>query len=81
MTLSNSTIEGSFTGTRKLFLVIFIALLGAITIGAVATKEPLLAIGGLVGLLLLLAFLKWPDMTTLLVVFNIYTNVGPVAMR
>jgi putative inorganic carbon (hco3(-)) transporter len=81
MTVSDSTIEGLFTGARKLFFVTFIALLGAITIGVVATKEPLLAIGGLLGILILLALLKWPDAATLLVVFYIYTNVGPVAMK
>ena len=81
MTLSNSTIERPFTGPRKLLVVIFIALSGAVTIGAIATKEPFLAIGGLLGILLLLALLKWPDLTTLLVVFYIYTNVGPVVMR
>jgi len=82
MTVSDSTIERSFTGARKPLLVIFFALLvGAITIGAVAAKEPFLAIAGPVAILFLLALLKWPDAATLLVVFYIYTNIGPVAIR
>ena len=81
MTVSDSTIERPFAGARKLFFVIFMVLLGAVTIGAVATKEPLLVIGGLLGILLLMVLLKWPDAATLLVVFYIYTNVGPVLMN
>src|SRR6266498_3079551 len=81
MTVSNSTIEGPFARERKLFLVIFIALMGAVTLGVVWTREPLLAIGGLLGIVLLLALLKWPDAATLLVIFYIYTNMGPVAMN
>lgn len=81
MTASESTIERFFTNERKLFLVMLIALVGAFAIGAVATKEPLLAITGLVGVLFLMALLKWPDAATLLVVFYIYANVGPVAMN
>src|SRR5688572_23589314 len=82
MTVSDSTIERAFTGARKPLLVIFFALIvGAITIGAVATKEPFLAIAGPLTVLFLLALLKWPDAATLLVVFYIYTNIGPVAIR
>ncbi|HEU0295007.1 MAG TPA: O-antigen ligase family protein [Anaerolineales bacterium] len=81
MTVSDSTIERPFIRARKLFLVIFIALLGAITIGVVATQAPFLAIAVLLAILLLLALIKWPDMATLLVVFYIYANVGPVAMN
>ncbi len=79
MTVSDSAIERPFARERKLFLVIFIALMGAVTVGVTWTREPLLAIGGLLGILLLLALLKWPDAATLLVIFYIYTNVGPVA--
>lgn len=81
MTVSDSTTERPFTRTARLFLVAFFALSGAITIGVVATKDPLLAIGGLVGILFLLALFRWPDTATLLVVFYIYANVGPVAMN
>src|SRR6266496_5095311 len=79
MTVSDSAIERPFARERKLFLVIFIALMGAVTVGVTWTREPLLAIGRLLGILLLLALLKWPDAATLLVIFYIYTNVGPVA--
>src|SRR5215208_844613 len=83
MTVSDPTIERTFTDERKLKVgwVIFIVLIGAVMVGAVVTKEPLLAIGGLLSVLFLLALLKWPDAATLVVVFYIYTNVGPVAMK
>jgi O-antigen ligase len=81
MTVSDSTIDSPFARERKLILVIFIALMGAVTLGFVWTREPLLAIAGLLGILLLLALLKWPDAATLLVIFYIYTNVGPVAIN
>ena len=65
----------------KWVLAIFIILLGAVTIGVVAAQQPLLAIAGGLGILLLIVLLKWPDAATLLVIFYIYTNVGPVAMQ
>src|SRR3990172_2687424 len=78
MTVSDSTTERPLVRERKLFLVILISLIGAVTVGVVATKEPLLAIAGSLGVLFLLVLLKWPDSVTLLVIFYIYTNVGPV---
>jgi O-antigen ligase len=79
MTVSDSTIEQPLVRDRKLFVVMLLVLLGAIAIGVAVTKEPLFAVGGLLGVLFLLALLKWPDLATLLVVFYIYANVGPVA--
>ena len=81
MTISGSTIEGSFTRIVKQLVVICIALAGAITLGVLVTKELSLAIGVLIGILGFLALLKWPDAATILVIFYIYTNVGPVAMK
>ena len=81
MTISNSTIEGPFTRIVKQLVVICIALAGAITLGVLVTKELSLAIGVLIGILGFLALLKWPDAATILVIFYIYTNVGPVAMK
>jgi putative inorganic carbon (hco3(-)) transporter len=82
MTVSNSTtVEKLFAGDRKLFLVLLIALPGAAAFGLVMANEPLLATGVLLSIPLLLALLKWPDAATLLVVFYIYANVGPVLMR
>src|SRR5262245_49666024 len=65
----------------KWVLVIFIVLLGAVTLGVIAAQQPLLAIAGGLGVLLLMVLLKWPDTATLLFIFYIYTNVGPVAMN
>ena len=77
----DSITERPFTRERKLFLAIFMAFIGAVLIGAVAAQQPLLAIGGILGALLLLALLKWPDAATLLVIFYIYTNLGVVVIR
>src|SRR5688572_7702603 len=81
MTVSDLTIERLFTSERKSFWLILIALLGAIAVGVVAPKDRLLAIGVPLGILFLLALFKWPDAATILVIFYIYTNVGPVAMN
>jgi O-antigen ligase len=82
MTVSNTTtVDKLFAGERKLFFVILIALLGAVTFGLVVANEPLLAAGVLLSIPLLLTLLRWPDAATLLVVFYIYTNVGPVIMN
>lgn len=82
MTVSDSTTaEKFFTGDRKLFVVILIALLGAVAVGLAATNEPFLGISVLLGIAALLALIKWPDAATVLVVFYIYTNVGPVIMN
>lgn len=80
MTVSDSTSSGPSAGERKLFVVAFIVLIGAIMIGAVLTQNPLYAFGGVISVILLLALLKWPDAATLLVVFYIYANIGPVLL-
>jgi len=81
MTVSDSTIEGSFTGERRQFWLILSVLLGAVAIGVGVTKDQFLTIGVLLGILFLLVLIKWPDAATLLVVFYIYTNLGPVLMN
>lgn len=82
MTVSNSTtVENLFAGERKLFIVLLLALPGAAAVGLLMAQEPLLAFGVLLSIPLLLALIKWPDAATLLVVFYIYANVGPVLMN
>lgn len=82
MTVFDSTTAGKlFAGDRRLFVVILIALLGAVAVGLAATNEPFLGISVLLGIVALLALIKWPDAATVLVVFYIYTNVGPVIMN
>ncbi|HSM72686.1 MAG TPA: hypothetical protein VK851_14165, partial [Anaerolineales bacterium] len=78
--LNSTTVEKFFAGKRILLSIILIALPGAAAIGLLMASEPLLATGVLLSIPLLLAFIKWPDAATLLVVFYIYTNVGPVLM-
>jgi hypothetical protein len=79
--LDTTTVGKFFAGKRLLLLVLLIALPGAAAIGLLMANEPLLMIGILLSIPLLLAFIKWPDAATLLVVFYIYTNVGPVLMN
>src|SRR5258706_5051114 len=81
MTPYGSTTERLVGGDRKLFWVSFVALVGAITVGLVVKQQPLLAIAGVLGALILLCLLKWPDLATLLVIFFMYTNIGPVLIR
>ena len=81
MTVADSSIEKLFTSKLKLPGLIFIALLGAVAIGYTATKDRYLTIGMLLGVLFLLVLFRWPDAATLLVVFYLYSNVGPVLMN
>jgi hypothetical protein len=78
MTVLDSTVEKLFATERKSLLMFVIVLLGAVVIGVAAAKDRVLTIGVVLGILFLLALFKWPDAATLLVVFYIYTNVGPV---
>lgn len=77
----DSITDRPFAREQKLLLVIFLTFVGAVMVGVVVTGEPLLAIGGILGALLLLVLLKWPDAATLLIIFFIYTNLGVVAVR
>ena len=81
MALLDSISKEAFARQRKLFLLIFVSFMGAVALGAIAAQEPLLAIGGVLGAVLMLVLLRWPNTVTLLVIFYIYTNVGPVATR
>jgi hypothetical protein len=79
--LDSTTVEKFFAGKRILIFILLIALPGAAAIGLLMASEPLLATGVLLSIPLLLALIKWPDAATLLVVFYIYANVGPVLMN
>ena len=77
----DSTIEKLFAGEHKVFWLILVALIGAVTVGLAAAQDPLLAEGAVFAALVLLCLVKWPDIATILVIFFIYTNMGPVAIR
>lgn len=81
MTVLGSAIKTLFPPERKPFGVILVGLLGAVAIGVAAADKSILTLGALLGVLVLVLLLKWPDATTLLVVFYIYANVGPVAIQ
>lgn len=79
MTVLDSTkVQQFFTDVRKPFFVLLITLLGAVVVGQVTTSEPIYAIVVPLSIIFLLVLLKWPDAATLVVVFYIYANVGPV---
>lgn len=81
MTTYNSPIENLFAGNRKVFWLGFVAVIGALIIGLVAAQRPFLAAGIVAVIAALICLFKWPDAATLLVIFFIYTNLGPVANR
>jgi O-antigen ligase len=81
MTALDPIAERLFAREHKSLFIIIIALLGAVTIGAVVTQQPTLVIGALLGTPLILILLKWPDLATLIIIFYIYTNLGGVAIR
>jgi putative inorganic carbon (hco3(-)) transporter len=81
MTSFNSIAQTPFVRTHKLLIVTLIGFLGALVIGVLATRDPLLAIGGLFAVVALMVLLRWPDTATLLVIFYIYSNLGVVAIR
>lgn len=67
---------------RSRMLLLLIGALGAAaTIGLMAARQPMLAIGAEVAVLLVLAILAWPNVSTLVVIFILYTNAAVVAVR
>lgn len=81
MTSYDSMVDKSITRERKLLFLILLSISGAVAIGLAVTRNPLLAVGGVLAVLLLVCLVKWPDTATLLVIFFIYTNIGPVFIR
>ena len=63
----------------KLLLVLGLAGLAA-AIGLLAARQPLIALGGEMVLLLALGILAWPDASTLVVVFILYSNAASIAV-
>lgn len=78
MKVSQPIFEMPVAGDRKPLWVAFFVLIGAVMMAALVTQQPLLAAAALLGVLFMLALFKWPDAATLLVVFYIYANIGPV---
>lgn len=81
MNTPNSTIKNSLASENRPIWMFFILVVVAIAIGLASAREPRLAIGVILAAIAGLAMIKWPDITTLVVIFFIYTNVGPVAIR
>ena len=53
----------------------------AAAIGLVAARQPTLAIGAVLAMILVLAILAWPDVSTLAVICILYSNAAVVAVR
>jgi hypothetical protein len=81
MTSYDSTVDKPITQERKLLLLILLAIAGAVAVGLAVTQDPVIAVAGVLAIMLLLCLLKWPDTATLLVIFFIYTNIGPVLIK
>jgi O-antigen ligase len=63
-------------------LVLLITVLGAaVTIGAVAAQQPLLAAGAVLAMVLTMAAIAWPDFPSLILIFILYTNAAVVAVK
>src|SRR5947209_17022762 len=65
--------------STKLLLLLGMAGLAA-AIGLLAAQQPLIALGGEMVLLLTLGILAWPDVSTLVVVFILYSNASTIAV-
>lgn len=81
MTSSNPAIKESFAVKYKQIWVIFFAVIMAIALGFVMVDESSVAEAVVVAGVALLCMVKWPDITTLLVIFLLYANVGPVSVK
>jgi hypothetical protein len=81
MTSYDSTVDKPITQERKLLLLILLAITGAVAIGLAVTQDPVIAVAGVLAIVVLVCLLKWPDAATLLVIFFIYTNIGPVLIK
>lgn len=65
-----------------IFLPLFLlVLVSSVILGAIASWHPLASIGVVLAICFLLAMFFWPDTSTLLVVFLLYTNAAAVAVK
>jgi putative inorganic carbon (hco3(-)) transporter len=62
-------------------LLLLGVLAAALVLGLMMARQPVLAIGAMVAGLLAVAILAWPDVSTLAVIFILYTNAAVVAVR
>lgn len=79
--MTANTTEQFIPASRKLLLLLILVFSGALVIGAIVAQEPLLAIGAIGAAVLLFAMSVNPDMSTLAVIFILYSNAAVVAVR
>lgn len=63
------------------FPLILLVLLSSLVIGGIASWQPVISILLVLGICFFLAVFRWPDISTLIVVFILYTNAAVVAVR
>ncbi|MGE5373478.1 MAG: O-antigen ligase family protein [Bacteroidota bacterium] len=81
MTSSSTAIKKSLKDNYKQVWAVFVAIVVAIALGFVMVDESSVVEAVVVAAIALICMVKWPDITTLLVIFLIYANVGPVAVK
>lgn len=79
--MTAKTTEQFIPASRKLLLLLLLVLASTVAIGAIVTQEPLLAIGAIGAAVLSFAMFVHPDMSTLAVIFILYSNAAVVAVR
>lgn len=70
-----------FPSGQRFLLLLAVILGGTVAIGAIAVREPLLAVGAVVIAFMSAIVLIWPDGATLVVIFILYTNAAVVAVK
>lgn len=82
MTFSSGTFEQYFSSGRRLAILPGLVLaIGAAGVGALVAREPILAIGAVLGGILATAAVVWPNASTLVMFFILYTNFAVVAVK
>lgn len=74
-------LEQYFPATPKLMVMLLTLAGGSVGLGVLATYSPFLALASVLALIPGIAILLWPEASTLLVIFIIYSNVAAVAVH
>jgi O-antigen ligase len=81
MAYTNTTLDQYVPQGRRLILLLALVLTVTVSLGALAAQSPTLAIAAAVAALLSFVIIAWPDVSTLAVVFLIYSNLAVVAVK
>lgn len=81
MTQLDKTFTQYFPLKLRLIMLPIIVLAAAAAVGAIATQQPMIAVGLVLAASAALIVVVWPDASTLAVAFILYTNAAVVAVR